>query len=225
MAKKFLKLSNNVWNLIRIYEENEKVFVRTFFKTKNLTTTCILNNSKVENISDLLFPDKAQHLYGLPINVVYFNFFDAFVVDGKVYNKWTYFVEIVAQKLNGTLNFREIILNKETVEKYSESLENQTNELIESDKLDFFINGVYTNSRLHSYNYQEYCFMVPLPPKYSIFELVLILPLDKSCWMWLGISVAASFILWSVTEGSGIKWKFLFAMYAFFLGQNARIKT
>lgn len=224
-TKNIFPRSNKVWNFVQIYQEGHKVITRNFDKTKNLTILKTFEEAQVENLSELLFPDKAQNLNGLPIDVVFYNFNDAFMLNGKIYNKWTYFMEIVAQKLNGTLQYQEVIPDKESVEKYRNSLIQQLIEFSKNDKFDFFPNAFFDTSTLISYNYESFCFMVPLPPKYSIFELVLILPLDKSCWMWLGISVAISFILWSLFEGSGIQWNFLFGMYAFFFGQSATIKT
>lgn len=223
MAKSISNHLHETWNLIHIYQEDQRVITRIFYK--NSTIISSFKNYRIKNISELLFPDKAQNLNRRSIYAAFYNFADAFVFNGKVFNKWTYFLEILAEKLNGTLNYEEITFNKESVEKYRHSILLELERLLNVNKFDFFINNHFRKSTLNSYSYEEFCFIVPFPPKYSIFELVLILPLDISCWMWLGISVAVSFILWSIAEGFKVRWDFLFGIYAFFLGQNAKIQT
>jgi hypothetical protein len=66
--------------------------------------------------------------------------------------------------------------------------------------------------------------MVPLPPPYSIYELILILPLDKSTWMWLGITLVASGLVWKLLEGA-THWNFLFGTFGFFVGKLIKVQT
>lgn len=226
MVKSVAKHLIVIWNLVQIFQEGQRVYVKNFYKTKNyLITLDSCDDCLIENVSELLFPDKSQNLYGLPIYVAFVDFSDVLLRNGKIYSKWTFFADIVAEKLNGTLQYNQIIPSMESFEKFDETLKKSLTSFGVKDQLDLFINDHFPLSELTSYNFNTYCFMVPLPPKYSIFELILILPLDNLCWMWLGISVIVSFIIWSVFEGSGIQWNFLFGIYAFFVGQNTRIKT
>jgi hypothetical protein len=71
----------------------------------------------------------------------------------------------------------------------------------------------------------DQCFIAPLPPKHSTTELILFMPLDKSCWIFLGVTVGISAIIWRFFEGSNSHWKFLFGMFALFVGQYSDIKA
>lgn len=98
-------------------------------------------------------------------------------------------------------------------------------ELMSKDELDFSLCHFFIKEDLQSYNNVEYCFAVPLPSKYSIYELIFILPLDNQCWMWWVITIFVSAVIWRIYEGSGAHWNFLFGTFALFVGKFSVIKT
>ena len=70
-AEKIEKLFRRNLNIAQIYEENQKVILRSFFRTKNLTTFRTFVNSKYENLSQIFFPDKSKNLEKFPLKVIY----------------------------------------------------------------------------------------------------------------------------------------------------------
>jgi hypothetical protein len=214
-----------VWNLIHAYEENGEVIVKTLWVTMNQIISFHFKDLNVENISQVLFPDKTKDLYGISLYVAFVNFDDALKVGDTVYGRWTYFIDIVAEKLNATATYIEIPFDMIKPENYIYHVISVFRQLYINGKAEFLINHAITKGNLESYSYEEYCFIVPLPPRYSIVELILILPLDNFCWMFLGISVMAAMVVWSVFEGSKIHWNFLFGMFSFFVGQGAKIEA
>lgn len=130
----------------------------------------------------------------------------------------------MGEKLNATMRLINIVIDHSSAKNYERSIKQKVDELITTEKIDFYINAVVSKD-LQSYNFVEFCSLVPLPPKYSIYELILILPLDKSCWMWLGITVVVCAVIWKMFERSKTGSGFLFGIFAFFVGQSAEIKT
>jgi hypothetical protein len=205
--------------------ENRKVIVRNFYRTKKLTTFETFENSQHENLSEILFPDKAKNLHGLTLLII--QGLSDFVVNrqGKIQSQWNEYLETVAKKLNATLKFVTIEINEIDHLQWLYLMDAKVNMLQKSGKIDFLLNSMYNSYALESYNNLEICFLIPLPPKYSIYELILILPLDKSCWLLLGVTVAISALIWRFFEGSGAQWNLIFGVYAYFLGQSTNIKV
>lgn len=214
---RFLKLLN----VVHIYEEFRKVFVKSYERSLKLTTTQVYNESQIENLSNLLFPDRTKNLNRMKLFANFFSHHNVIIAENKVHSAWAYFLEAAAKNLNANIEYIQLPFDKNTTTDIQIKLVYQ--QFIKGE-LDFFLNHFFGHGDLQSYNINEYCFVAPLPPKYSIVELVLILPLDKSCWMWLGISLFVSSIIWILFEGAGSSLKFMFGMFAFFVGQSADIK-
>jgi hypothetical protein len=205
-------------NFAQIYEENRKVILRSFYRTKNLTIYETFKDANSENLSLILFPDKTKNLNGFPQYIVFTKY-------GNIYGKWIAFFETAAQKLNLTLNNIEIVVKNRTQKNFHPRVLSELKNLIEEDRMDFFITNLFRHVLLKTYSFFELCYLVPLPPKYSIYELVLILPLDYISWTCLGFTVAVSALAWRLFEGSGAHWNFLFGSYAVFLNQFVKIRV
>lgn len=155
-----------ILNAVQICEENQHVIAETFDKTQNFS---ISKSSMVDNKTQILFPDKTKNLNGYQFKVAYF--FDNIAVVMNVFDhtskipicKWTYYFDILAEQLNATIKF----------------VDQQ-----EDHKYDLHLNYFLGKYDLECYNSIDYCFLVALPDSYSITELVLVLPLDLSCWIW-----------------------------------------
>jgi hypothetical protein len=211
-----------VLNFAQIYEENQKVILRSFYMTKGLTILKVFENSQHENISQILFPDKAKNLNGYPLFVAFDTTVESFILNAKLHNKWNYFVKIVAEKLNAKIEYILFKVGNASMEIFRLKQKNFIKTGIIQNTLDFYLDSFPISLDLQSYYYIEQCFLVPLPPEYSIYQLILTMPLDKSCWMWLGITIAVSTLVWRIFEGH---WGFLFGACAKFVGQFVKIKT
>lgn len=208
-------------NFAHIYQEKQKIVVRNYYRTKNLTTIDTFESSQQENLAaEILFPDKSRNLQKFPLYVLYdtLNTHQGFFLNGKLYNRYTYFVETLAEKMNATLVYEEMKFNRsEDTDGFQERWQ-YLNEIISQKYIDIALFHAFGISN-GNIEYYATCFLVPLPPKYSIYELILILPLDASCWMMLGITVAVSALVWRIFEGPQAQWDFLFAVYAQFVGK------
>lgn len=212
-------------NVAQIFEENQKVIAKNYDKSQYLTNLKAFESFQHENLSQLLFPEKTQNLNGNLLHIAFMDFADSYqyVSFGKlVINcKWTFFLEIVAEQLNGTLNFTEIPKNRTSWEAYDNTLDKWIKDLTQARKLDFYLNH-HSKLDLDSYNSLDWCFVLTVPPTYSIAELVLILPLDMLCWLWLLVTIAISTLIWRISE---YHWNFFFGTFALIVGKSAEIKT
>lgn len=214
---------NELLNVAQIFEEKQKIIARNY--DWNLDTFRTFKNFKLENFSEIIFHQKAPNYNGDALHVVYMNSPDAHnPIKGQTRPncKWIYFLDIVADKLNATLNFIEIPRNQSSWEAREATRKKFIIKHIREEKLDFYLNFNMFKFSLESYDHLDWCFIAPLPPSFSIAEMVLILPLDPSCWMWLGITVAISALLWRISEHH---WNFLFGVFALFVGKWVKVKT
>ncbi len=211
----------NLPNFAHIYEEDEKIHLRSIYERINLTTFTVFDEILPQNFNKILFPDKAKNLKSFPIYVVYFDFYKL-GVNGS--SKWKYFIDIVAVKLNATLTYIELKIDSQ--HKLFDEQETEIGKLLDNETLDFYLSTYFHSyGDLQSYNYVEMCYVYLLPEKYSIYELILFLPLDKSCWMFLGITTAFSAVLWRFLEGPESQWEFLFGIYSLFVGQFSNVRA
>lgn len=127
--------------------------------------------------------------------------------------------------MNATLHYFVIPLDETSMNSLQVSRQMSIGKAIRNDKLDFYLNGFASKGDFVTHNYIDWCYLAPLPAKFSIYELILILPLDRSCWMWLGISVGISAIIWSMKEGFGTFWDVSFRIFRFSVLQSTEIKT
>jgi hypothetical protein len=221
-AEKIQNIFKNYLNFAQIYEESRKVILRSFYRTKNLTTFEVFENSQHENLSQILFPDKAKNLNGFQLLVAFDTMIETILIDEKVYNKWLNFIQTIAEKLNATLKLISVQLKGDSEKIFKRSQLYFLKKYTKLHNLDFYLDTFSVSLDLQSYTYIEHCFLVPLPPDYPIYQLILFKPLDKSCWMWLGITIAVSTLVWRIFEGH---WNFLFGSCAKFVGQFVEIKT
>ena len=122
---------------------------------------------------------------GSQLNVVFYPQNLIRLQNGELLGERSCFVKLVADELNATFNYIELEYDREKFEKGYTHFRPVV-KLVRRDKLDFLVNGLSHYGNLESYDYYEYCFVAPLPPKYKIYEQVLVLPLDVSCWIGLG---------------------------------------
>jgi hypothetical protein len=167
------------------------------------------------------FADKLKSLDGFPLNIVWSKAYDTLrTLDGRFINKYEPFIRTIAEQMNASMNVEEVI-------------EEKLNYLLAIDKVDFVQRAIAVIIDLTYQEHHDYCFVVPMPPKYSIYELILILPLDKSCWIWLSVVVAISTIVWKfygcieeprLNRALSSHWDFLFETFGFFLLQSRKLK-
>ena len=208
-----------------IFEQDRKVNVMNFDKRKKLFQTIILGNSSIEQ-NNYLFPDKVSDLMKSRIHVAYYPHRNIRKWKGKVKNKMVYFTEMVAEKLNATLKYVETDYKGIGVDKEFNSRTIETiRKYRKNEKLDIFLNGYGHFGDFQTYEFEDWCWIVPLPPKVSIYEQILFLPLDKYCWIFLFSLTLVSSILWRFIEGPSMHWQFIFGIYAMFVGQYNKIKA
>ncbi len=212
-----LLFHSRVWNVAHIYEENQKIVLRNFYKTKNLTTFRTFDSNERENLSEILFPNKVSNVEGFIFNIGFIEFQEEFKYKGRVESKWTTLIEILISKVNGTLKFHQYFNDEESIQGYEK-------DEIEG-KIDFHLNGYFYNGIFNSYTNSEFCFMVPLPRSYTVYEMILFLPFEKSCWISLGLTVIASAFIWRIFEGPGSQWRLFFGVFALFVGQFVKIRS
>lgn len=208
-----------ILNHAHVYEEDEHIWVENYFSASNMTTCTVFRNFNIKNLSKWVFPRKEENLDRFPLYIIYVED-NSEVYEGRVQNKWTYFAEILAEKMNASLDFNGVIVPDPSNVK---ELVNYLRDLISDRKYDIFFYPTKQHQLFQGYAFYGHCFIAPTPAKYSIYELIPFLPLDRSCWMWLGIAFGVSAIIWRVSEGS--LWNFLFGMFAQFVGKFTEVKT
>lgn len=225
-SKNIQSTFKNVLNYAQIYEEQQKVIAKSFDKYQISTTLYKFESSQQENLSQILFPDKSKNLNKFPLrSIVGIPEISSGAINIHFFNKWPSFVDIIVEKLNATLIYEAKKSSEENAVKAINDTQKYAEKLYEQGLLDFLINNIGNQQTIQCYDDIEICLLVPLPPKYSIYELILILPLDKSCWMWLGITVVVSAIVWRIFEGTGAHWNFTFGIFAYFVGQSLKIPS
>lgn len=212
-----------ILNIVQIYEQDRKILAKIYDWTTFKTEIKIVENSHGGNLSGYLFRDKSKNLNGNKIYASYLNDSDTHVLEtGRPNSKWTLYLDILAEKLNASLEFNRFQRDESSFEVYSQTRRRLIDEGISKKKLDFYLNYPQNKFELESYNNREYCIMAPLPKPYSITELILFLPLDISCWKWLGITITVSALVWRISENH---WSFHFGAFSYFMGQSQSIKT
>lgn len=222
-AEEIEKIFSKFLNFVQIYVENRNVNARSFHRTQNSTTIFSFERSKHKNLSKVLFPDKAKNLNEFPLYVAFYDEADdSFLETIEPISVWTKYFHAVSENLNATLKYVRVPVIFSTQDEFYETVRKGVTDLENKGKLDFLYYYFGGKTELESYRYEEACYLVHLPPEYSITELILFLPLDNACWMWLGITVAFSTIIWRISEGH---WNFFFGAFAYFVGQSAEIRT
>ncbi len=200
------------------------MILRSFCAAKNLTTFQSFDDSKHENLSQIFFPKKEVNLEGSKLYAGHSHLFHERLF--KDYNDelthyWKEYLEIVAEKFNANIEYVEIPIRS------PRELEDIIAKLSFIGKFDILIEELTQPYFLDlvTYKYSHECYMVASPKPYKIYELVLILPLDQFCWIFLGITSALSTVIWRFLDGPGSQWNFLFGIYSLFVGQFSEIRT
>ena len=196
---------------------------QNFFRTKSLTAFHTFDNFQRENLSKIFFPDKAKNLDEFPLHVMLpgskgQNFI--YNQQGEDAGSLALWVETIAGQMNASLIY--VSCDAENLTSWlaiSRKLSSEGRLDILVDAPDYLWEIMNERPNLYCYRVVEECLCAPLPPGYSIYEQVLILPLDGACWLWLAITTFISAILWRFLEGPGSQWKFLFCIYSLFVGK------
>ncbi len=105
------------------------------------------------------------------------NIQDAVTGQTKYVHVWMYFLDIIKEKLNASVNFNSVdivtVANRKRL--YPLFKNCSTN-----GTLDFFLNFYsHVKGALYSYKQVDLCYRLAKPPSYTITELILFLPFDK----------------------------------------------
>lgn len=216
-------------NSAQIFEKRGKIIARTYNVTTRSMTNQTFEKFQHENLSQVLFSDKVKNLNGRPIYTAWMITDRALSYPGygigELNCRWTYFAEIVAEKLNTNVQFIQIPRNNTSWEALMSTEDKWVKKLSKNKTLDLCFGCSGRVHELKSYYNLDICLWVPIPPPFSITELILILPMDSNCWKWLMITIAVSSLVWKISEGH---WSFPFGAFSYFMGQaqlSVRIRT
>lgn len=212
---------NKTLNYAYILQKDQTIHIWNFWWTKNSLTLKIFKNANFQNISQIIFPDKLRNLQKYPINIFYHEGYVVHLYNGKLYSEWNFYFNIVAAKLNSSINLIKLYPNHGS----SEELEMEMTKHHESRIYDVLLIPIAEPQLFQEYDFQQRCFLAPVPPERSMYEVILFLPLDISCWMWLALTFAISALIWRIFEGPNSQWKILFGLFALFVGQYSEVKT
>lgn len=149
--------------------------------------------------------------------------------NGKIICKYTHFVDIIAQKLNASINYIHIAKDTKTQKEYAERLNGEIE--LRLNELDLSIipgHVLFFNGVVNMYETRHFCLIAPLPPSIAIFDQILFRPFDEKVWKYLCISVAFSALIWRLFKNYGANSSvtgFLFGLFAFFVGQSAKFQV
>ncbi len=200
-----------ILNFAQIYQEEEKIIVQNYFRTRNSTTFEVFKDlQREENLSLKVFPDKSKNFDQFPLRIGYDRapvLFD----NVNIHKQYQELMEVLAENLNASFN----------TSIFSKALYSG-----EDKRLDIYVTSSHHSVfHLQSKIYFELCYILALPPEYSVYELIFFLPFDKYCWIFLGVTVALTAIVWRKFEGPGSQWNFLFAVYSLLVGQFSEIHS
>lgn len=149
---------------------------------------------------------------------------------GRILNQYQYFVDIIEEKLNATIKYPKLGKNSSTLDEYVEESKNDFYEIYFSLWLGLNLAKEFPSGygEILTFEQQEQCFEVPLPKIIPIYEQILIRPFDSRCWIFLSVTIIISAFIWRLFkkfDAVDSHWDFIFATFAFFLGQSKKIKT
>lgn len=208
------------------------------------TKLTILNpfkgNSEIQrpsqNLSSILFPDKfsdiSKHELKVPVTaqtpqVV------AFAIFGikKVMSKYTYFIDIVKNKMNAEIDYNVLDFEELTTVSYYNMRSQAFKELRNNLKVDLTINDafqIYDNApKFMTYEILDICAYCFFPPKIPIYDQILTMPFERQIWMVLAFSMFSCSVVWRLYRFIGASdsyGHFLFGAFGFFLGQSTNFK-
>lgn len=227
-AEKIIKAFNDhrVAAYCVIYKENEEFNVEIM--DKNIKRSCKYKiNSNHTNYSQK-FCSKSQ-IQNLSLNIA-FSVDDATFLtpDGKVLSKYSHYIDIIAQKMNASINYVEVAKNAKTLKEIWEATGREIKEMLKI--LDLFLESSYGGDHrgyIYTHHLLAYCYIAPLPPKIAIYDQILFRPMDKVVWIYCGVSIVLSALIWRIFKNFGANdslWHFIFGVFAFFVGQSVKFK-
>jgi hypothetical protein len=209
-----------------VYPENGKILYEISNWIGNFSAQTF-EDSQQENLLEFLYPEKLRNLNQRLVNIV-FSVYGYTFFTRKVLSKFNWFIQMLVERMNIMVNFKEVVKNYRTFDEYLEREDKEVLDLARNQQLDLYLQSLYHRGDLETYFTEDYCFLVPLPKAYSIYELVLILPFDISVWICLVAIVAALTAVWwlyNFLKHSRSSGSVLFGTFALFVGQSANVRT
>lgn len=124
--------------MVQIYEDSKKVIAKSFDQGKNKFFFRVFKSVHQENLSKILFPEKKVDLNGKTLYAVYADAPDENDRGKGIQTpncKWTHYLEIIAKKLNLTVNYFKIPDNESDIS----DIRNWIAKLIYKKRLDFYL--------------------------------------------------------------------------------------
>lgn len=204
-----------------IFQINHKVYVTNYWWTKRYTKIITFDDPNQMNISSSIFPNKIKNLERFPIHIFFHHEHKAYLHKWQIHSLWNYFFVIVIKKMNASVAYFQMNLTFTD----EAGLKKRFNKFLQIGMYDVLYTSLSEHQLFQGYSFEERCFIAPLSPSHSIYELVLFLPLDIFCWIWLALTFAISALVWRIFEGPNSQWNILFGLFALFVGQCPKIKT
>lgn len=215
------------WQFEEKKNSNQKLSI--LIREENSTT---FNNS--ENLLSILYPINLRDINKFKLNIAV-PLLPLKVIqtkDNKIVSKYMPLVEIFEEKMNAGINM--IILGvEENVKPYDsyprmarDHLLNLRNGLKIDLNVERFISFFDDAKKLNIYDQWEACFLVTTPSPEIKFQIVLLMPFDKSIWIGISVSLVVSAVIWKLFRTFGTSdshWRFLFSLYGIFLFQGVKM--
>lgn len=174
-----------------------------------------------ENLPRNLFVDKTKNLQKIPLNVAISksDFNTVPLRNGKMLTKYSSFLAIVAKSMNTSINFtdmRQILINNgfNKAKMQQELLIMFFQKNLDLSIIDNTFSEASPNFIVKMQD--ENCYLLNIPPEIPIIEQILFRPMDKICWILLGVVVAISAVIWKFFDAH---WEFLFAIFGLLVNQ------
>ncbi|CAG9811085.1 unnamed protein product [Chironomus riparius] len=166
--------------------------------------------------SDLVFPDKLRDMNGHMYTILAYNQVPRVIINNnKVSSTIVPFMHAVT-KLQNSRHQLYIIKDLREFRK-----------LWMDRSFDFSLSyGVFMDSsepKLQTYEENGYCALVPLPPKTTFFQSIIIEPFDGLTWLFFFLTIACSVAVWWMFRGRGAvdsPWLLGYGMFVMFIGQG-----
>lgn len=161
-------------NSIQLYQEHGRIIARNFDtprmqKILETPSQKSFDSPLHENLSEILFANAPKNLKGNKLYVAYHSPFDVVEYNGKTSHWRVYFCETLAQKLDATIEYIRHDVDTSSDPNLSRSCEEAVEELEANFTIDIYLNNFAQKADLESYNQENWCFLVPLPPKVKIY--------------------------------------------------------
>lgn len=216
--------------MIEVQSNNTKILIPNKF-TEDLKLN--LNDIQTKNISSLLFPDKIKNLNKYSLNVTFSDsdIFSTVSKNGEWVDFYSYFVDIIRQKLNASIKCVQLIKNFQNWTEFFGKYDEEMKPLVLSLQLDLSIisriRHITPGQVVLMYETMDTCILAFLPPSISIHEQILFRPLEPQTWIYLGATFVVFICVWRMFKNFGADdshWHFMFVVIGYFLGHSVGIK-